>query len=280
MEFNRFFRFFKDKSAQPPQFLRITAATNRGLRRPENEDHFCADTIGVGSGRSDVRQHTLGADIMRVFAVFDGMGGEDFGGDCSRIAANTLKETLPKLRSGSAGKLTRLINDYVTDANRRICDMLASRNNAHGGCTMALACIYCGRVNVYSIGDSRVYYYSDDRLRQITDDQTFAAQQIRAGKMTPEEAKHSVASHQLTSFLGFEDYLTVLQPLSYPTFALGDGKLLICSDGLTDMCEDEEIRSLLSAKRENHAQALVNAAIANGGADNVTCIVIEAASFE
>ncbi|MCQ2408553.1 MAG: protein phosphatase 2C domain-containing protein [Oscillospiraceae bacterium] len=263
----------KKRRFPPPEFLKISAATNTGLLREENEDHFCADSLGIGSGASDTRQRILAADILRTFAVFDGMGGEAFGGDCSRIAAVTLSEHLRMIRSGSAGGLSRKVDEFVTSANRRIGQMLDERAQGRGGCTMALACISAGRVYVYSIGDSRVYYFRQGQIRQVTEDQTVAAQKYRNGIFTAEEAQHSPDAHRLLAYLGAAG---ILQALSYPSFALEDGKVLICSDGLTDMCTDSEIAALLGAERENHAQALVNAAIANGGADNITCIVIEA----
>ena len=267
----------KRRRFPPPEFLKISAATNTGLLREENEDHFCADSLGIGSGASDTRQQIFAADILRTCAVFDGMGGEAFGGDCSRIAAETLSEHLRMIRSGSAGRLSRKVDAFVTAANRRICQMIDERAQGRGGCTMALACVSAGRVYVYSIGDSRVYYFRQGQLRQVTEDQTLAAQKYRDGIFTAEQAKHSPEAHRLISYLGIDDMDFGLQALSYPSFALDDGKVLICSDGLTDMCTDSEIAALLGAERENHAQALVNAAIANGGADNVTCIVIEAA---
>ena len=91
---------------------------------------------------------------------------------------------------------------------------------------------------------------------------------------TEEQAKNSPDAHRITNFLGIDECGLGPQAVHTGTFDSDSMIILICSDGLTDMCCDEEIADILSEKIENHADALVDRALENGGVDNVTCVVI------
>ena len=95
------------------------------------------------------------------------------------------------------------------------------------------------------------------------------------GWYTEEEAKNSRDVHVITSFIGVDSREVGLKALSYKPIKTADITVLICSDGLTDMCTNDEIKEILSQECDNHAQLLVDKALENGGEDNVTCIVIK-----
>ena len=154
--------------------------------------------------------------------------------------------------------------------------MVEERKANLSGSTMSMAFVDGTDAYIFSIGDSRVYYYCDDVLTQISEDQTLAMKKLKANIYTEEEARQSDDSHKITTFLGVDARSIGLKAQAYPPVDISKGCVLICSDGLTDMCSDEEIASIMKKKKKNTAYELATQAVANGGVDNVTCIVIEA----
>ena len=256
--------------------LSVSVASDVGKKRKVNEDNFYADNIGIR--KDEIMSETADVEVSEraIFAVCDGMGGEAFGKESSEIAVECLSEFCDKIRQADMKILEEEIDSYVQEANDRICQMIEERMSEIGGSTLAMVCIEKnGVVTAYNVGDSRVYILSDGKLTQITEDQTLAVKKLKANIYTPEEARTSPDSHKLTSFLGVDDYRTGLYPLTYEKFAIENNKIIICSDGLYDMCTDEEITQILTTSEEpNLAECLVRKAIENGGIDNITCIVI------
>ena len=172
--------------------------------------------------------------------------------------------------------LDQLVSSYTTEANDAICDMLTEKHCAVGGTTFSMLYFMGDAVKLYYLGDSRMYRYQSDGLTRLTRDHTVANQKVDAAIYTEEEAKHSPDQHRLTLFIGSDRKNVGLNADSRPPMPLEIGsKFLLCTDGLTNMCSDEEIHSLLSQNYFNEAAVLVQAALQNGGADNITCIVLE-----
>ena len=144
-----------------------------------------------------------------------------------------------------------------------------------GGSTLTLVCTIGTQAYIYSIGDSRVYYYSgEDGLRQVSEDQTLAMKKLKANIYTEEEARMSEDAHKITTFLGVDERGIGLKAQAYGPVDLTAGAVILCSDGLTDMVDDAGIAELMADADEEIAPRLVDKALENGGADNVTCIVL------
>ena len=251
--------------------FRILAATDPGRVRQRNEDSFYADGIGNTEEESGFWQTEL-KQTQCLCAVCDGMGGESLGREASRLAVSVMKTCRQELTEKT--DVTAWTERYVTEANHQICEMAFREHCRISGSTLAMVSVAQGMVSVFHIGDSRVYYYHAGELRQITEDQTLAMKKLKANIYTEEEAKHSPDAHKITSFLGVDTRGTGLKAAAAVPFPLKDGMLLLCSDGLTDMCTDEEIAGILQTEQESPAKALVGRALENGGEDNVTCIVL------
>lgn len=254
--------------------LKVSAATDMGKERTENEDNFYADGIGCrpdndGAWTAKVRQPAA------IFAVCDGMGGENCGKEASGIAAELLSSSWKDFVKTRSRDTDGFVKEYVKNANREICDMSFRESCGTSGSTLALVYIADDIVHAYHIGDSRIYFYHEGRLEQITEDHTLAISKLKANVYTDEEARNSPDAHKLTIFLGSDKRDAGLKPAVNPEFELSDGMILICSDGLTDMCTDEEIAEVLSLRPDAPAEKLVEQALQNGGEDNVTCIVIQ-----
>lgn len=258
----------------------VSVSSNVGKVRSNNEDNFYCDYIGYRTEINCSYKKVVGSNGRCIFAVCDGMGGELYGEEASQISVKTLEELSEEINSVETDNLHEVINYYSDEANKRICEMVEEKRCKRSGSTLAMVCIADNKVYAFNIGDSRVYYFSENKLRQITEDQTLAMRKLKANIYTEEEARNSLDSHKITSFLGVDDRGIGLNSLSYPPFEFDNGKILICSDGLTDMCSDDEIAEILCEKTDNYAELLVNRAVANGGKDNITCVVISKAIME
>jgi serine/threonine protein phosphatase PrpC len=235
---------------------RSTALSHAGRRRRHNEDAYVVEPP--------------------LFAVADGMGGAKAGEVASSLAAAALQETDGEGSSGEAR-----VAALIQEANRRVFRRATEDRDVSGmGTTMTVALVEGDRVVIGHVGDSRAYLYRDSRLEQLTDDHSLVAELVRSGKLTPEEAEIHPQRAVITRAVGTEPDVDV------DTFSLqgiaGD-LFMICSDGLTDMLDEEAIREAVEQNRPDlrqTAKALVNAANRVGGEDNITVVFFELANDE
>ncbi len=256
----------------------VYLTTNSGRVRSQNEDNFAINHRFRSLETPEMSLKGTDAEEPLVCSVLDGMGGEANGELASQLSAEVATLVYYELKKNKPVNLDALIGRFVSKSNSRIIEMLASTKAKRGGSTFVMAVFYQGMVNTYSLGDSRIYLYRDHRLMQISNDQTLAMKKLRANIITEEEALTTSDRHKLTSFLGVDMDDEGLSPQIYRPFVLEKGdKLLLCSDGLYDMCMDDEIERLMSKRAGDACLALSDAALANGGQDNITVMVIERA---
>ena len=154
--------------------------------------------------------------------------------------------------------------------------MLKEKHSLGGGTTFAMLYLLGGQARIYYLGDSRIYHYSDGRLSCLTRDHTLANQKLDAGIYSEIEADASQDQHRLTLFIGSDKSEVGLNADTRKPVSLRTGdKLVLCTDGLSNMCPERDILSLLSQNYFNEAAILVQRALDAGGADNATCIVLE-----
>ena len=204
-----------------------------------------------------------------LFVVADGMGGHEAGEVASEIAIEVIQEAAPEhVDAEELGRAVELANRAIIDA------ALSGRGRPGMGTTCTAAMLEGNRLVIAQVGDSRAYLLHGGELTQLTRDHSLMANMIEAGQITPEEARLHPNRSVITRALG-NDVDTV--PDLYEINVEDGDRLLLCSDGLTSMIEDQEVAELLSAQPDPQkcAIALVNAAIAAGGADNVTVIVVD-----
>lgn len=265
------------KPPVPVTYMQISFATDRGIVRQNNEDNFYIDGKYIHSYEKSETDHYIElTQSGHLFALFDGMGGEAFGETASALAARHIESYAEVLTDGEVSDLPYNMNRFTRSANSAICDMLKDRSNARGGSTFAAVCVKEGMAYPFYLGDSRIYIYDEQGLIQITEDQTLAVRNIKAGVYTEEESKDSPDHHKLTSYLGADYSDMGLDAQLCMPLSLSEGlTILLCTDGLSDMCSPEEISRILESHGNNPARELADLAIKNGGHDNVTCIVIE-----
>lgn len=270
-----FFNRSNAKNCSIPVGYRIDVATHCGNERGENEDNFSLNGR-MRNQDEDICAFSEFLPSPLLLNVCDGMGGEQDGRLASEIAADSSKKLLDVLSGTAEDNITDMVNSYVQDANNKICEMLKNNNHCRGGSTFAMAYLRDNMVYPFSLGDSRIYKFFDGALEQVTTDNTVAMNKYRMNIYTLEEAEASIDSHKLTLFLGVDVRGNGLNAESYPAFEWKEGmKLLICSDGLYDMCSRAQISEILGAEQDNYASALLDMAMRNGGIDNITCMVVE-----
>ena len=225
-----------------------------------------ASRSDVGRVRAGNEDAFLVADDPRLVAVADGMGGHQAGEVASATAVATLLE---RVQHGEP------IDTAISAANDAVVTQSQDDESLRGmGTTLTAGMVDGSSLRIGHVGDSRAYLLHDGELRQLTTDHSVVAELIAAGELTEEQALVDPRRSMITRALGIEasvavDVLTVeLEP--------GD-RLLLCSDGLTTMVRDDAIAEILAAERdrERAADALVDAANAAGGADNVTVVVAD-----
>jgi serine/threonine protein phosphatase PrpC len=203
-----------------------------------------------------------------IFAVADGMGGAQAGEIASRLAAAALEDTDPGAKSG-AERVTSLIQE----ANRRVHQRAIADPATSGmGTTMTVALVEGTRVTFGHVGDSRAYRYRDGAIEQITEDHSLVNELLKSGKLSPEEADSHPQRSVITRAVGTDPDVDVD---SFTIDAEVGDVFLICSDGLTDMVDDEDIRSVLEKFHndlDRATKSLVSAANRGGGEDNITVV--------
>ena len=245
--------------------------TDAGKRRKGNEDNYYL----FGNYKYDTSVRTaketktaLSEQVLA--AVYDGMGGEESGEIASLMASRFF---VPCKWDDIRKEAVR----QVQAANGAICDEMAKRGGGRMGTTAALLYMDGGKAVCCNVGDSRCYIMRDGIMRRLSLDHSEGENMIRMGIMDPEVAKKSKSWHKLTQHLGIWPEEFVIEPHFSEEISLCEGDMfLLCSDGLTDMIEDEEIAGILGRSKdaEEAAKKLVEAALENGGKDNVTALVL------
>jgi protein phosphatase len=249
------------------QILEIATCTDPGMVRSHNEDSIAADP----------------ANGLVVLA--DGMGGYNAGEVASGMATTVIitevRQLLAKAQPYDVDPKTneeiaaRLVREQVLKANSSIYSAAQSQPQYAGmGTTLVVCLFYDNRMLAAHLGDSRLYMLRDGKFKQVTRDHSLLQEQIDSGIITAEQAKKAAHKNLVTKALGIDP---VVEPEihEYPTKP-GDIYLL-CSDGLCDMVEDEDIEMTLQALGGNlklAAQQLVQMANDNGGRDNVSVILV------
>ena len=249
------------------QALAAASLTDPGRVRDHNED--CIES------RPDIG----------LFVLADGMGGYNAGEVASGMATSLISDGLQDAwnpreverlgRDDTKALSERLIKEQIARANSAI--FTTSQNNpecAGMGTTLVVTLFYDNFLTVAHIGDSRLYRLRGESMEQVTRDHSLLQEQLDSGLITPEEAKLSQNKNLVTRALGIDP---TVEPEVHVYETQPEDIFLLCSDGLSDMVEDEEIRLTLITLKSNPSltvQQLVQAANDNGGRDNISAMLI------
>jgi protein phosphatase len=248
--------------------LLLHGKTDVGLMRDHNEDAIgCDENIGLA-------------------VLADGMGGHRGGEMASAITVSTVLESvtekIKKIKPGEADEETGYsleslaVHEAVALANKNVHDSSEANAQYRGmGTTVVVTLFYDDRFTVAHVGDSRLYRLRDAELEQITRDHSLMQELIDRGFYTPEQARNSLNKNLVTRAIGIDKNVQIdVQE----DIAMVDDIYLLCSDGVTDMIEDELIKTAMLDNKddlEKAASEIIRLANEHGGKDNISALLVK-----
>lgn len=244
--------------------MNVTGKTDIGLLRQINQDAFVQDVWDDPGG-------TAGFAV-----VCDGMGGANGGeiasGIATRVISSRIRELSPEQRNPES--VRRMLTSATMAANAEIFDRAQKSAELEGMGTTVVTVVIVGKTACVShVGDSRLYLIRDGVMTQVTRDHSVVQEMIERGQLTEEQARSHPRKHFITRALGVTDE----EEGEYDELELlPEDKLLLCTDGLTNMvAADRIVELVLNEPRECVTDALVRAALDGGGTDNVTVVLMD-----
>lgn len=238
--------------------LKTFSITDIGRRRKLNQDYVYTSEMPVGK-------------LPNIFIVADGMGGHNAGDYASKYTVETIVKEIGVSEEKSPEKI---LESAIQTANGLLRKQAKENMDLKGmGTTVVAATCNGSDLLVANVGDSRLYVVGS-RIRQITRDHSLVEEMVRMGGIDRETARNHPDKNIITRAVGADEHVDI----DFFRVSLLPGELvLMCSDGLTNMLEDEEIRMILSGQRDivEKAEELVKAANRNGGKDNIAVVLIE-----
>jgi serine/threonine protein phosphatase PrpC len=249
--------------------ITTAVATHPGMRREGNEDAYCV--------RAD----------LGLYLVADGMGGHAAGEIASKLAAETIEGVIRDTRNADMNSTWPTPFDTALSvngnrlktafnlANRRLTTAMETDEHLRGMATTVAAMLITDTTcTIGHVGDSRVYRQRDGELSVLTEDHSWVNEQVRAGRLTDNDARRHPWRNVVTrAITGGDDPSPDIQEIQ---LAAGD-RLLICSDGLSSVVPNEEIHALIATGSSADAvsAALIEAANEAGGPDNITVVIVD-----
>lgn len=239
--------------------MKTFSMTHVGRRRETNQDYMFTSETAVGN-------------LPNLFLVADGMGGHAAGDYASRF---TIERIVEHIGQSEQKEPVAVIKEAVIHANRLLLEEANADDSKSGmGTTIVAATCDGGRLCTANVGDSRLYVINRDRITQITRDHSLVEEMVRMGEMDKADAKAHPDKNIITRAIGVVPEVSV----DFFETELEPGDLiLMCSDGLTNMIEDEDIKRIVLGQRDivEQAEQLIEVANENGGRDNITVVLIE-----
>jgi serine/threonine protein phosphatase PrpC len=241
--------------------FRWAAETHVGKVRQENQDSFLADPETA------------------LFVVSDGMGGHRGGALASEIVAEDLpvmiENALDKLKSDKSNAVMSLLKKVIAEQNRQLhLEGTSERGYEDMGATLVVALFRNSRCYIANVGDSRIYRLRRGRFVQLTRDHSIVSELVEKGRIEPDEARTHAAAGVITQYIGMPEKTRS----HVRSFTLKEtDRLLLCTDGLTDMVPNDRIAAILKteADPQTACKSLIAAANNAGGHDNITTLIID-----
>jgi serine/threonine protein phosphatase PrpC len=231
--------------------------TDVGLKRNSNQDFVYASDQKVGR-------------LPSLLIVADGMGGHAAGDLASRVCVETM---VSSIEGSGQTETIPILAEAVQKANRAVLKKAAEKPVYAGmGTTIVAAVIDGNTLYVANVGDSRLYLIDDDRIDQITLDHSLVAEMVRSGRISPEQMRNHPEKNIITRAVGGEENVKA----DFFDVGLHKGDVvLLCSDGLTNMVEDEQIFRIIRREKtlRDAGQKLISAANSAGGRDNISVVL-------
>ena len=241
--------------------IKAYAKTDKGKVREINQDYFYISNS---------------LDEVQLYILADGMGGYNGGEIASSLAVQTAKNYIEnnfKEIEKDRDSIIQLLGSSMEYANMVVYEKSKENPELQGmGTTLEICLIYNNKVYIGHVGDSRIYRIRKQFIRKLTQDHSYVQKLVKEGTITNEQAAHHPQKNMLMKALGCNAFL---EPDVMVKGFLKDDILIICSDGLTNLVDQETIYEMASKNIEQATKDLVNLANDRGGYDNITVIVIK-----
>lgn len=242
--------------------MKAFALTNMGVRRNTNQDYAYVSEQNVGN-------------LPNILIVADGMGGHKAGEVASEQAVNAVLESIKQ--NESTDKIT-IIEEAISKANEKVLNMATSDEKFKGmGTTLVVATLENNVLYVANVGDSRLYLIDNDDIRQITRDHSLVQEMVSLGELDKESARTHARKNVITRAIGVNEKIIAD---FFEADITENTKILLCSDGLSNMVEDSQINDIVKEYAgktlEDTVHRLIDIANENGGLDNIAVVLAEA----
>lgn len=238
--------------------IKAYALSDVGACRSVNQDYVFCTTKPIGK-------------LPNLFIVADGMGGHKAGDMASKFSVETFIE---QVKQSTSDNPVSIISDAIKYTNTELINLAATSEDYRGmGTTFVVATIIDKSIYVANVGDSRLYILDED-FSQVTRDHSYVEEMINNGTIDREEARNHEQKNLITRAMGGSP--TVIADFFEVELA-GNETIFMCSDGLSNMVEDDHIASVLSGNEDiiYKAEKLIQTANNNGGKDNISLVIIE-----
>lgn len=239
--------------------MKTFSMTDTGRRRDINQDYMFTSENAVGK-------------LPNLFIVADGMGGHKAGEYASKTAVETIVEYIEE---NDSGLLVASMKKAIGEANKRVLkEAIVDIEKEGMGTTIVAATIKGDKLIVANVGDSRLYIVNESSITQLTTDHSLVEEMVRSGKLARRDARNHPDKNKITRAVGVFPKVEV--DFFEAKIERGD-TILLCTDGLTNMVEDEEIKRIILGQRDivEKTATLIETANKNGGTDNITALLIE-----
>ena len=239
--------------------MRVYSGTDIGRSRSVNQDYVYVSETPVGN-------------LPNLFIVADGMGGHNAGDFASAFAVRVMVDSV---KEDADFNPVKVIRHGIEVANHELIEQAKKSEERKGmGSTMVVATVVGNYVYVANVGDSRLYVINREEIRQVTRDHSLVEEMVRMGEIRREEARFHPDKNIITRAIGAGYDVKV----DFFGHKLRDNdKILLCSDGLSNMLEDDEIFEIVNRDEEiaRRAGELINRANTYGGKDNISVVLVE-----
>ena len=239
--------------------MKTFSITDIGRLRETNQDYVYTSDTPVGV-------------LPNLFLVADGMGGHNAGDYASKYTVETVVSLLQEL-PGEDPEV--LLSDAIEETNRRLISQAVNDPALFGMGTTLVALVIDGeKALIANVGDSRLYVINGSEIQQITEDHSDVQEMVKIGEMDAQEARISPEKNIITRAIGAEPNVQI--DFFERELRKGD-EILMCTDGLTNMVDDEDIRRIVIGQRDivEKTMKLVQSANENGGRDNISVVLVE-----
>jgi serine/threonine protein phosphatase PrpC len=233
----------------------------------------------IGRKRKQNQDNGISVPDLGLFIVADGMGGHQGGETASAMVVESVPAIVKKKTKKKNWDPKVVLAEAIREANSTIYKKASEQNTLQGMGTTTTSLLFSQNIlTLGHVGDSRCYYIRENAIWQLTRDHSLVAEKIRAGLITPEEARTDQMKNVITRSVGFESHVDV----DTYEFEVQNGDVfLVCSDGLSGFLEDDKMLELITPfckeqkSIDETLQSLIDGANNNGGEDNISALLVK-----